>query len=336
MEPGGVNQGAAGLQGIGMPGPTPFDRNPPVWRKFTNLFQAVADNLTDSALTDPAFALQRQLSLSTRGGSGGFLSNIHNAYLSAGIGKAYGDVLVTRFRAPTFPDTRPGTSPMPGGQARYWSVCENDPATQRFIACTNDDRAVIGPDGMVTYVVSTPARRLANATAACGVNWLPFGPNARGVLIYRHMLPDPAFAQSIQRASADHEAATMGDFLPVSRYLATAGDYEHLGCAAPRDHGVVLPSSGSSGPGGHGPACVSRRRFTVRLPRGARLARASVHGRRLALHAGHGRLRGTVDLRGLPPGRFALRVVVRLADGRRVTLVRRYRTCVARGGARRA
>ncbi len=43
MEPGGVNQGAAGLQGIGMPGPTPFDRNPPVWRKFTNLFQAVAD-----------------------------------------------------------------------------------------------------------------------------------------------------------------------------------------------------------------------------------------------------------------------------------------------------
>jgi len=71
---------------------------------------------------------------------------------------------------------------MPGGQARYWSVCENDPATQRFIACTNDDRVVIGPDGMVTYVVSTPARRPANATAACGVNWLPFGPNARGVL----------------------------------------------------------------------------------------------------------------------------------------------------------
>ncbi len=67
-------------------------------------------HLTDSALTDPAFALQRQLSLSTRGGSGGFLSNIHNAYLSAGIGKAYGDVLVTRFRAPTFPDTRPGTA----------------------------------------------------------------------------------------------------------------------------------------------------------------------------------------------------------------------------------
>lgn len=255
----GVNQGVAGLNGIGSRGQSAFDRNPPVWRKFTNIFQAVADSLTDSAITDPLFKLQRQLQLSQRGGSGGFLSNIHNAYLSAGINKAYGDVVVTRFRAPTFPNTRSGTSPMPGGQVRYWSICENDPATQRFIACTNDDRAVLGPDRFVTYVVSTPSNRPVNATAACGVNWLPFGPNARGVLIYRHMLPDPSFAQSIQRATFDHEQATMGDYFPVSRYLATKADFERLGC----------PRSAQATP----------RRRHVRHRRHHRRARRRHHGR---------------------------------------------------------
>jgi hypothetical protein len=228
----GVNQTAASLNGFGSSGgPALFDRNPPVWHKFTNLFQATADSLTDSNIFDPLFGLQRQLQLSSRGGSGGFLSNIHNAYLTAGIDKVYGDVLVTRFRTPTFPNTRPGISPMPGGQVRYWSLCENDPASQRFIQCTNDDRAVIGPEHFATYAVTTPANRPANATARCGVNWLPFGPNARGILIYRHMLPDSGFTQSIQRAQFDHEPATMGDYFPVARYYATKADFERLGCA---------------------------------------------------------------------------------------------------------
>jgi hypothetical protein len=328
----GVNQGAASLNGIGSQGQTVFDRDPPVWRKFTNLFQAVADSLTDSNSFDPLFELQRQLDLSDVGGHGGFLSNIHNAYLSAGIDKAYGDILVTRFKAPTFPNTRPGTSPMPGGQVRYWSICENDPATERFIQCTNDDRAVVGADGFATYVVSTPGNRPANATTACGVNWLPFGPNGRGLLIYRHMLPDPGFAQSIQRATFDHEQATMGPNFPVSHYLPTAADYEKLGCTPPGAAGVVFPAGHGVG---HASPCVSRRRFVIHLPRGARLASASIGGRRVALHRGRGRLRGTVDLRGLPAGRFRLRIAVRLRSGRVAVLHRRYRTCTPKVKQRR-
>ena len=49
---------------------------------------------------------------------------------------------------PTFPDTRPGTPRMPAGQLRYWSLCENDPSTQRFIGCLNDDRTVVRILGM--------------------------------------------------------------------------------------------------------------------------------------------------------------------------------------------
>jgi hypothetical protein len=201
-------------------------RNPPRWRKFVNMLAALGVAFTDNDVLNGA----GQEELDEHGGEGGFLSNLDNAYVSALVHRGYGQVLETRFRAPAFPDTRPGTPVMPGGDLRYWSVCQNDPMTQRYVACTNDDRAVIGPDGFATYVISTPEQRPANARPECGVNWLPWGPNPRGAVIYRHMLPSPGFTRSIQAATADHEAETMGDGFPVSRYFADAKAYESLGC----------------------------------------------------------------------------------------------------------
>jgi hypothetical protein len=103
--------------------------------------------------------------------------------------------------------------------------------TERVVACINDDRAVVGPDGFATFVVSAPNERPANATAACGVNWLAWGPNVRGALIYRNMLPDAGFGASVQRAKPDAEAQTIGDGFPASRYYADAAAYQALGCA---------------------------------------------------------------------------------------------------------
>ncbi len=207
-------------------------RNPPVWRKFTNVFGALADNVTDAEVSDPLFQAQRELGLHERGGSGGFLSNLHIAYLSAFTNRAFGRVLVTRLRPPTFPDTREGAPVMGTGQLRYWSVCGNDPPTQRFVACLNDDRVVTGAGGLATFVMTTKAERPPNAIAGCGLNWLPWGNGARNVLIYRHMLPDPAFAESIQAAGFERESDTMGDYVPVSGYTDAAGAAA-LGCHGP-------------------------------------------------------------------------------------------------------
>jgi hypothetical protein len=86
-----------------------------------------------------------------------------------------------------------------------------------------------------------------------------------------------------------------------------------------------------------GRTCTSRRHFTIRLrPRGRRLARATVYvnGHRVRVVRGR-RLRAAVDLVGLPRGRFTVRIVAVTVGGRRLTSVRRYRTCVprsARGG----
>jgi hypothetical protein len=225
-----VNQQVAASNGLPVAAPAP-GRSPPVWRKFVNLPRSFAETILDNQYTDPARRSYESSAAYDLGGSGGFLSNIHNAYLYTPIAKGNGLVLATRMRAPTFPNTRPPALRMPGGQLRYFSLCQNESQSQRFIACLTDDQTTINPDGFVNYVVSTPAERPANARPECGVSWIPWGPQAGGVLIYRHMLPDPGFAQAIQRVPAQgKEKQVMGAYFPVSRYYADRAAFEKLGC----------------------------------------------------------------------------------------------------------
>src|SRR3954452_7458155 len=279
----------------------------PKWRKFVNVASSVGIGVTGSPTVGP-------IDLDQAGGSGGFLSNLDNAYVSSFIDRSGGKVVITRFLARTFPDTRPPAARMPAGELRYWSVCTNDPPTQRFVACANDDRSVVAPDGFVTYVVSTPANRPANATRSCFVNWLPWGPDARGLMIYRNMLPRADFAESIQRAKVDHEVDTMGEYFPRSLYLADKKAFEARGCsyaaAAPPTIITHRPSK----------SCSSRRTVHVTGPRGVRRATVRVGPRQRRVRV-RGR-RVLVDMRGLPRGRYS----VTIRAGRRV-LRRTYLTC---------
>src|SRR3954454_22229785 len=304
---GGVND-AVSQQAL--PDRPPSPSEPPKWRKFVNVGSSVAIGVTGPPQVGPA-------DLDQLGGSGGFLSNLDNAYVSAFIDRANGKVVVTRFRAPTFPDTRPPAVRMPAADLRYWSLCQNDPSTQRFVACLNDDRAFVTPDGFVTYVVSTPGQRPSNATRACGVNWLPWGPSSRGVLIYRHMLPATTFAESIQRAKPDHEAATMGDYSPSSQYLADKAAFEQRGCLGAAVPPPLIVTRGTSRR-----TCVSRRLVAVRVRGGVATVRAGARVRRVRVRRG----RVLVDLRGLRRGSYRVRVTV----GGRVVRRTVLRTCTPR------
>jgi uncharacterized delta-60 repeat protein len=79
--------------------------------------------------------------------------------------------------------------------------------------------------------------------------------------------------------------------------------------------------------------CVSRRRFRIRLknPKGTKLVSAVVklNGKKVKSVKGK-RLSAPVDLRGLPKGRFTVKVEAVTADGRKVSETRRYRTCAPR------
>nr|HMS62917.1 hypothetical protein [Solirubrobacteraceae bacterium] len=82
-------------------------------------------------------------------------------------------------------------------------------------------------------------------------------------------------------------------------------------------------------------ACVSRRSFRIRLrsPKGGKLKEAivSLNGKRVQVVKGK-RLTAPVDLRGLPKGRFTVKIAVTLVDGRKVSGTRRYRTCAPKRG----
>ncbi len=80
--------------------------------------------------------------------------------------------------------------------------------------------------------------------------------------------------------------------------------------------------------------CVSRRAFTIRLGRTLRSARVTVAGRRAGVRRRGGRLTARVDLRGVRPGRFTVRIAGRTRAGRAVAAARTYRTCVPRRAPR--
>jgi hypothetical protein len=197
-------------------GPPVPGRPSPSWHKFTNLCQAgddllfenpIGDNLPDSG--------QRPCD---NFGSGGFLSNMDNAYVYTGISRGYGKVLVIHGKAPAFARTYPSARRMPSGeQLRYWSFCQNDPFTERYIACLRDDQVKLDRDGWYTIFVSRPSDR-----PTCAKNWIPWGPQPSGTLIYRHMLPAPGFSGAIQRSSYGTEQQSMGDYYPTIRYVTAA------------------------------------------------------------------------------------------------------------------
>jgi len=85
--------------------------------------------------------------------------------------------------------------------------------------------------------------------------------------------------------------------------------------------------------------CASQRRFLIHLRAPyrdrLRLATVFVNGRRTRVLRGR-RLRAPVDLRGLPRGRFVVRVAAVTRRGRRLTERRSYRTCTRRRRGRRA
>ena len=98
---------------------------------------------------------------------------------------------------------------------------------------------------------------------------------------------------------------------------------EELTGAAPAvitkaDQVATLPSTKS---------CVSRRNFRIRVKHGDyRKVTVSVNGKRVKVLRGL-RDTATVDLRGLPKGRFKVQIAVTLKNGKVVRSTRQYRTC---------
>jgi hypothetical protein len=209
-------------------------RNPPVWVRYTNAANGLANGVLNNDRTGDTPAWPAASSGANMVPSGGFYENIHNAYMTSFVTSSYGDVTVYHGKAPTTPRTFDGQPTMGTGQLRYWSMCSNASTTQ-YLACVKDDDVRLDSKGDYTVVVSTAANRPKTATAACGIAWLPKGPLPSAPIILRNMLPAAGFKQAIQNAKQGTEQKTLGAYYPFGYYFRHAADFDswvaaHGGC----------------------------------------------------------------------------------------------------------
>jgi hypothetical protein len=168
-------------------------------------------------------------------------------------------------------------------------------------------------DAILVAAGGESPRLAAFAGEAIAVYHQPAPPNALDVLARRMPYDTGAAAtpEATAAPTAQPPAATPVPTVPP----AAKPPKPTLGAA------VTLPSTRR---------CVSRRKFRIRLrhPRGARLKSVLVRldGKRVATRRGK-RVTAPVNLRGLPKGRFKVRITITLVDGRTINGTRRYRTC---------
>lgn len=191
----------------------PGTYDPPVWKRFYGTDREFRDWCGDYGQTCDQGPNM----------TSGFLANQQISYLYARISHEFGVVVVVRLKTPTFPDTRAGEEPSASRELRYWSLCQNNDATQRVVACAADHETVVDANGYATFVVSDPEDRPANADRAHGINWLPWGgAYYTGLLIYRHMLPAESFREAIENVpEGTAPGKVMKNYLPVAAYCTT-------------------------------------------------------------------------------------------------------------------
>lgn len=150
--------------------------------------------------------------------------NSATAYYAAFLNPNYGEIHVTRFKAPTFPDVEAGAViDSAKQQVRYWSVCVHDPLLMYTTACRKDSEFILDDAGFATIVFSDTSTRPHDPdTKEPFQNWLPL-PSPNSLVFYRHMLPSPWFTQSAyyykQRVS---DPAQLNDYQTISEW---SGDY---------------------------------------------------------------------------------------------------------------
>jgi hypothetical protein len=303
-------------------------RNPPVWTKYTNAANGVANGALNNETTGGAYPPAQQGTNQLP--SGGFYENIHNAYMTSFYSAAFGDVVLFRAKAPTTPRTYDGEPVMQSGQLRYFSFCTNT-AASNYLACRNDDAIPVDSQGYYSVAISTAANRPSNATDACGIAWLPSGPTPQSVLILRNMLPASNFPQAIQNAKQGTEEQTLGAYYPRGTYFHRTVDFEKLGC-----HPAATPPQFHTGTGSVNPLglpagirCSRRTRWTFRLHalRGQRIVAATVYLSGKRIKRFHGRRLRRITLKLPAASAFTLRIVTRTNTGRQIASVRTYRGC---------
>jgi len=137
--------------------------------------------------------------------------------------------------------------------------------------------------------------------------------------------PGPADPGRLQDPCVDPPGEGRGGFSAESLTFVPSFAARNVSEAVPAEPALRCPFAATGcAPPPVPAACVSRRRFTVTVPRGATRVRVTLGGRRLPVRA----RRAVVDLRGRRATTVTVRITGRTAGGRVLRQTRRFRTCV--------
>jgi hypothetical protein len=215
--------GDLGLSGLQLPPAGTLAKRPTVWHRYVNAPSTYATGFTDNEQVSPQLADSIQnVTAKLPSGLG---ENSDNKYVYAYLSREFGNVAVIHVKVPTTPRTYGGERRMGRGQLRYWSLCSGNRLTFTY-GCQVDEQLALDRRRYATIAMSTAADRPANAERRCGIGWLPWGPDLKGILAIRNMLPADSFHHAIQNSEPGTERQTMGPYYPHVRYYASAEQVE--------------------------------------------------------------------------------------------------------------
>ena len=202
---------------------------------------------SSSGVSVPALPAVKPPSMKVYRVSSGRFQNLDQHYMFEKTNDTLGDMLIIRGKAPAFATS--GQTP----QVRYWSVCSDEfHKPRKAVQCLADKDAHIGADGFYNVIIS-------NSTPPAGYqaefDYLPFGADAFGEPIYRQLLADPSFKQSVDNSSIVlGPKLTMGDYYPDSAYCSNSVFSTNLGAGAAAVFAACQKSQGTGtvpDPGGN-------------------------------------------------------------------------------------
>lgn len=127
----------------------------------------------------------------------GQFPNADNQYLIGAVTRKAGQVVVLRFKPPTFPKD---ASEYGATQVRYWSLNEENPNTSTPIGL-RDDQFKLARDGYVYVAIGDKSVR--RAAVRRGYNFMPWLIRRQsGAIIYRNLVTDPSYPGRIDNVPA--------------------------------------------------------------------------------------------------------------------------------------
>ncbi len=157
-----------------------------------------------------------------RADGGRFYPSFDTAYLAAEVPYEQDRILVVTGKAPTSGKGR-------NADVRYWSLCQNvNSGNLPVVDCASDlDVAKQRQDGRYVFAIVGPGQ-VPDRSLYPGVTFLewsqtPSGSLPPAFLIMRHILPNPKFAESIEKVRlGDPATSTMGDYAPIIEQIPLA------------------------------------------------------------------------------------------------------------------